>query len=137
MPIFHIESTRKSDIPVSTPLDVVGIHRTERRSGNATNHIKPGYVPTDTPGGIELGTQPTGPSKDKNTDAPLNPTPANPEDGGNKRGGGDPGTIAQGEGGKMRVRDIEGEQDLACQILHSCENQLIAVYGDIIHHNDG
>jgi hypothetical protein len=55
---------------------------------------------------------------------------------------GDPGAIAQGErgqeeGGTARVRDIEGEEDLACQVLHPCGNQLIAVFGDSIHRNDG
>ncbi len=37
----------------------------------------------------------------------------------------------------MRVRDIEAEEDLACQVLHPCNNQLIAVFGDSIHCNDG
>ncbi len=37
----------------------------------------------------------------------------------------------------VRVRDIKGEEDLACQVLHPCNNQLIAVFGDSIHHNDG
>ncbi len=37
----------------------------------------------------------------------------------------------------MRVRDIKGEENLACQVLHLCNNQLIAVFGDSIHCNDG
>ncbi len=37
----------------------------------------------------------------------------------------------------MRVRDFEGEEDLACQVLHPCNNQLIGVYRDSIHCNDG
>jgi hypothetical protein len=64
------------------------------------------------------------------------------EDGGNGGGGGDPDTVAQGErgqgeGGTVRVRDIEGEEDLARQVLHPCDNQLIVVFGDSIHRNDG
>ena len=35
------------------------------------------------------------------------------------------------------VRDIEGDEDLARQVLYPCDNQLIAVYGDTIHRNDG
>jgi hypothetical protein len=35
------------------------------------------------------------------------------------------------------VRDIKGEEDLACQVLHPCDNQLIAVFGDSIHFNKG
>jgi hypothetical protein len=37
----------------------------------------------------------------------------------------------------VRMRDIKGEEDLARQFLHPCDNQLIAVYGDTIHCNDG
>ncbi len=37
----------------------------------------------------------------------------------------------------MRVRDIEGEEDLAFQVLHPINNQLIAVFGDRIHCNNG
>jgi hypothetical protein len=57
-------------------------------------------------------------------------------DEGNEGGGGDPGIDAQG-GGAVRIRDIKEEEDLACQFLHPCNNQLIAVYGDTIHRNDG
>ena len=38
----------------------------------------------------------------------------------------------------MRIsRDIEGEEDFARQFLHPCDNQLITVYGNTIHRNDG
>jgi hypothetical protein len=37
----------------------------------------------------------------------------------------------------VRARDVEGEEDLGCQILHACDNQLVTVYGDSIHCNDG
>ncbi len=37
----------------------------------------------------------------------------------------------------MRARDVEGEEDLGRQILHACDNQLVTVYGDSIHCNDG
>ncbi len=35
------------------------------------------------------------------------------------------------------MRDIEGQEDLARQVLHPCDNQLIAVFGDSIHCNNG
>ncbi len=80
--------------------------------------------------------------EDDNIDAPLNLTQIEMEDWGNRGGGGDPGAIAQGErgqeeGGTVRVREIEGEEDLACQVLHPCNNQLIAVFGDSIYCNNG
>ncbi len=64
------------------------------------------------------------------------------EDGGNGGEGGDSGAVAQGErsqeeGGMVRVRDIEGEEDLACQVLHLCVNQLSAVFWDSIYCNEG
>ncbi len=37
----------------------------------------------------------------------------------------------------MRVRDFEGGEDLVHQVLHACDNQLIVVYRDSIHRNDG
>lgn len=46
---------------------------------------------------------------------------------------GNPGPIAQGEGGTVRARDIEGEDGLECQALHPCDNQLVLVHGDSIH----
>jgi hypothetical protein len=73
---------------------------------------------------------------------PPNLTQIKTEDGGNGGGGGDPGAVAQGErgqeeGGSVRVRGIKGEEDLACQVLHPCNNQLIMVFGDSIHPNNG
>ena len=38
-------------------------------------------------------------------------------------------------GRTVRIRDIEGEEDLARQFLHPCDNRLIKVYGDTIHRN--
>ena len=37
----------------------------------------------------------------------------------------------------MRVRDIKGEEGLACQVLHPCDNQPLAVFGDSILCNSG
>ncbi len=37
----------------------------------------------------------------------------------------------------VRARDVEGEEDLGRQVLHAWDNQLVAVYGDSIHRNDG
>jgi hypothetical protein len=70
------------------------------------------------------------------------PTQIETEDSGNGGGGGYPGAAAQGErgqeeGGTVRVRDIEGEEDLANQVLHPCDNQLVAVFGNSIQCNDG
>ncbi len=116
--------------------------RTGGRPGIAPGHTIPRSVQTDNSGGVGLGTQATVSSEDNNNDAPPNLTQIKTEDGGNKGGGRDPGAVAQGErgqeeGGTARVRDIEGEEDLACQVLHPCDNQLIGVFGDSIHCNDG
>jgi len=45
----------------------------------------------------------------------------------------------QGERGErmVRTRDVKGEEDLARQFLHPCNNRLIVVYGDTIHCNNG
>ncbi len=112
------------------------------RSGIAPSHATPRSIQTDDSGGVGLGTQATVPSVDDDIDAPPNLTQIETEDGGNGGGGGDPGTVAQGErvqegGGMVRVRDIKGEEDLACQVLHPCNNQLIVVFGDSIHRNNG
>jgi hypothetical protein len=86
----------------------------------------------------ELGTQATGASDDGTNDAPPSLTQGKTVDGGNKgEERGDPGPIAQGEGGTVRARDVEGEEDLGHQTLHACDNQLVTVYGDSIHRNDG
>jgi hypothetical protein len=86
----------------------------------------------------KLRTQATGASDDGTNDAPPSLTQGETVDGGNKgEERGDPGPIAQGEGGTVRARDVEGEEDLGCQILHACDNQLVTVYGDSIHCNDG
>jgi hypothetical protein len=42
-----------------------------------------------------------------------------------------------GADGIARIRDFAGEADLKQQVLHPCDNQLINVYGDSIHRNDG
>jgi hypothetical protein len=115
---------------------------TEGSSGIAPGHATLGDVQTDNSEGVGLGTQVTVPTKDANIDAPPHLPQIKLEDGGNGGKGVDPGAVAQGgrgqeEGGTVRVRDIKGEEDLACQILHPCKNQLIAVFGDSIHHNDG
>jgi hypothetical protein len=73
---------------------------------------------------------------------PPNLTQIETEDGGNGGGGGDPGAVPQGErgqeeGGLVRMRDIEGEEDLACQVLHPWDNKLMAVFGNSIHCNNG
>jgi hypothetical protein len=73
---------------------------------------------------------------------PSNLTQIEMKDGGNGGGVGDLGAVALGErgqeeGGMMMVRYIKGEEDLACRVLHPCNNQLIAVFGDSIHCNDG
>jgi hypothetical protein len=112
------------------------------RPGIAPSHTTPRSIQTDNSGGVGLGTQATVSSEDNNIDAPPNLTQIEMEDGRRRGGGGDPGTVAQGErgqeeGGTARVRDIKGEEDLACQVLHPCNNQLIAVFGDSIHRNDG
>ncbi len=84
------------------------------------------------------------PSQEDNIDAPPNLTQIEMEDGGNGGGGGDPGAIAQGERGQREggamgvgVRDIKGEENLAPQVIHPCNNQFIAVFGDSIHCNNG
>jgi hypothetical protein len=112
------------------------------RSGIAPGHATPRSIQMDNSGGVGLGTQATVPSEDDNINAPPSLTQIEMEDGGNGGKGGDPGTVAQGErgqeeGGMVRVRDIEGEEDLAHQVLHPCNNQLIMVFGDSIHCNDG
>jgi hypothetical protein len=112
------------------------------RSGIAPGHATPRSIQTDNSGGVGLRTQATVPSEDDYIDAPPNLTQIEMEDGGNGGGEGDPGAVAQGErgqeeGGTVRMRDIKGEEDLACQVLHPCNNQLIAVFGDSIHCNDG
>jgi hypothetical protein len=81
-------------------------------------------------------------SKGNNIDAPPNLTQIEMEDGRRRGGGGYPGAVAQGErgqkeGGTAMVRDIEGEEDLACQVFHPCDNQIIVVFGDSIHRNNG
>ena len=93
---------------------------------------------------IIIGTQATGASDDVSVASPTptqyetaDDTQSETEDEGNDGGGGNPGTIARGEGGTGTLRDIEGDEDLARQVLYSCDNQLIAVYGDTIHRNDG
>jgi hypothetical protein len=112
------------------------------RLGIAPSHATPRSVQTDNSGGVRLGTQATVPLEDNNINTPPNLTQIETEDGGIGGGEGDPGTVAQGErgqeeGGTVRVRHIEGEEDLACQVLHPCDNQLIAVFGDSIHCNNG
>ncbi len=112
------------------------------RSGIAPGHTTPRSVQTDNSGGVRLRTQATVPLEDNDIDAPPNLTQIKMEDRGNGGGGEDPGAVAQGErgqekGGTARVRDIEGEEDLACQVLHPCDNQLIVVFGDSIHCNNG
>ena len=104
----------------------------ERRSGTMTDHT------------IIIGTQATGASDDDSNASPTptqyetaDDTQSETEDEGNDGGGGNPGTIARGEGGTGTLRDIEGDEDLARQVLYPCDNQLIAVYGDTIHCNDG
>ena len=86
-----------------------------------------------------FGTQATGASDDGTIDASPSLTQGETVDGGNEgeERGRDPGPIAQGEGGTVRARDVEGEEDLGRQVLHACDNQLVAVYGDSIHQNDG
>jgi len=93
---------------------------------------------------IIIGTQATGASDDVSVASPTptqyetaDDTQSETEDEGNDGGGGNPGTIARGEGGTGTLRDIEGDEDLARQVLYPCDNQLIAVYGDTIHRNDG
>jgi hypothetical protein len=115
---------------------------TEGRSGITPNHATPGDIQMDNPKGVGLGTQATVPIKDADIDAPPNLTQIKMAGGGTGGGGGDPGAVAQGErgqeeGGTVRVRDIKGEEDLARQVLHPCNNQIIAVFGDRIHCNDG
>jgi hypothetical protein len=110
--------------------------------GIAPGHATPRSVQTNNSGGVRLGTQATVPPEDDNINAPPNLTQIEMEDGGNGGGGWDPGAIAQGErgqeeGGMVTVRDIKGEEDLACQVLHPCDNQLIVVFGDSIHCNNG
>jgi hypothetical protein len=93
---------------------------------------------TGTVNAAKLGTQATGASDDGTNDAPPSLTQGKTVDRGNQgEERGDPGPIAQGEGGTVRVRDVKGEEDLGRQILHACDNQLVAVYGDSIHRNDG
>jgi hypothetical protein len=93
---------------------------------------------TGTINAAELGTQATGASDNGTNDAPPSKTQGKMVDGGNKgEERGDPGPIAQGEGGTVRARDVKGEEDLGRQVRHACNNQLVAVYGDSIHRNDG
>ena len=117
----------------------------EGRPGNTTDHNVVDEARTSDGDDAIIGNQATGASDHGNNDAPPNltqfetadGTQNETADGGNDGGGGDPGTNAQGEGGTVRVRDFEGEEDLARQVLHPCDNQLIGVYGDSIHRNDG
>jgi hypothetical protein len=112
------------------------------RSGIAPGHATPKSIQTNNSRGLGLGTQATVPSEDEDINAPPNPTQIEMENKGNGGRGGDPGAVAQGErgqeeGGTVRVRDIEGKEDLAHQFPHPCDNQLIAVFVDSIHCNDG
>ena len=75
---------------------------------------------------ILFGTQASDATVEDINDAPPSLTPEETADG---RNGGEERTV--------RIRDIAGEEDLAQQVLHPCDNQLIAVYGDSIHRNDG
>jgi hypothetical protein len=85
-----------------------------------------------------FGSQATGASNDGTNDAPPSLTQGEMIDGGDEgEERGDPGPIAQGEGGTVRESDIKGEDDLGRQVLHPCNNQLVLVYGDSIHRNDG
>ncbi len=115
--------------------------RTEGRLGIAPGHATPRDIQTDNSKGVGLGTQVTVHTKDANINAPPNLTQVKSEDGGNGGGGGGQSAIAQGErgqeeGGTVRVRDIEGEEDQACQVPYPCNNQLIAVFGDSVHCNN-
>jgi hypothetical protein len=93
---------------------------------------------TGTINAAELGTQETGASDNGTNDAPPSLTQGKTIDGGNEgEERRDPGPITQGEGGTVRARDVEGEEDLGRQILHACNNQLVTVYGNSIHRNDG
>jgi hypothetical protein len=93
---------------------------------------------TSTIDAAKLGTQATGASDNGTNDAPPSLTQGKTVDGGNKgEERGDPGPIAQGEEGTVRARDVKGEEDLGRQILHACNNQLVMVYRDSIHRNNG
>ncbi len=75
-----------------------------------------------------LGTQATGASDDGTNDAPPNLTHGKTVDGGNEgEERGDPGPIARREGGTVRARDINGEEDLRHQEIHPCNNHLVLV----------
>jgi hypothetical protein len=82
-----------------------------------------------------FGTHATGTSNNGTNNASPSLTQGEMVDGGNKgeERGLDPGLIARGEGGTVRARDIEGEDDLGHQVLHAWDNQLVGVYGDSIH----
>jgi hypothetical protein len=83
---------------------------------------------TGTVNAAKFGTQVTGTSDDGTNDAPPSLTQGKTVDGGNEgEERGDPGPIAQGEGGTVRARDVKGEEDLGRQILHACNNQLVMV----------
>jgi hypothetical protein len=136
---------------------------TKQRFGNVTDHTAVDDALTGNVGNIEdahtgtignadealtsatnnvdatkLRTQATGASNDGTNDAPPSLTQGETVDGGNKgEERGDPGPIAQGEGGTVRSRDVKGGEDLGRQILHACDNQLVMVYGDSINRNDG
>ena len=88
-----------------------------------------------------LGIQATGASGDNNNDANQ---PGLPDDGTcdgedeEEVESDEPGGTAQGqEDTVVWVRNVEGEEDLKNQEIHPCDNQLMSVYGDTIHRNDG
>ncbi len=99
--------------------------------GNTAGHNANDGALTGDNVGADLGTQATGGASEYG-DAPPDLTQLETVDEGNEGG-------VEERGGRMvRIsRDIEGEEDLACQFLHPCDNQLITVYGDTIHRNDG
>ena len=128
-----------ADLPneVLTTLEMVALFQpdhheaqgTELGHGNTTGHNANDGALTGDNVSADLGTQATGASE--YGDAPPDLSQFETVDEGNEGG------EEEGGRGTVRVRDIEGEEDLARQFLHPCDNQLIAVYGDTLHRNDG
>jgi hypothetical protein len=115
----HLEEDELAAPPnkVLTTLELVALFQqdleaqgTELGHGNTTGHNANDGALTGDNVGADLGTQATGASEYGN--APPDLTQLEKVDEGNKGG------VEEGGGRTVRIRDIEGEEDLARQFLH-------------------
>ena len=125
----NLEVDKLADHPneVLTTLEMVALFQQDLEAqetvlghGNTTGHNANDGALTGNNVGADLGTQATGAPEHGN--APPDLTQLETVDKGNEGG------EEEGGGRTVRIRDIQGEEDLACQFLHPCDNQLIAVY---------